>query len=66
MNELTCGPLDGIMLHGEQCGNLFLFVSSRQQLSAPLAICFQLQLVRSVVRHGAVYLRATYFCMTAM
>jgi hypothetical protein len=46
------------MLHSEQYGNLW-FVSSRQQLSAPLAICSQLQLVRSVVRHGAVYFGAT-------
>jgi hypothetical protein len=34
------------------------FVSSMQQLSAPLAICSQLQLVSSVVRHGDVYFRA--------
>jgi hypothetical protein len=40
------------------CGSL-CFVSSRQQLSAPLAICSQLQPVSSVVRHGAVHLRAT-------
>jgi hypothetical protein len=37
-----------------------LFISSWQQLSASLAICSQLQLVASVVRHGAVYFRATY------
>jgi hypothetical protein len=30
-----------------------------QQLSVPLANCSQLQLVSSVVRHGAVYVRAT-------
>jgi hypothetical protein len=38
-----------------------LFVSSRQQLSAPLstpvAICSQLQLVRGLFRNGAVYFR---------
>jgi hypothetical protein len=34
------------------------FVSSRQQWSAPLAISSQLQLVSSVVHHGAVYFRA--------
>jgi hypothetical protein len=39
------------------------FVSSRQQLSTPLAICSQLQLVRSVVRHDSVYFRAT--CISA-
>jgi hypothetical protein len=35
------------------------FVSSRQQLSTPLAICSQLQLVSSVVHHGVVYSRVT-------
>jgi hypothetical protein len=35
------------------------FVSSWKQLSAPLAICSQLQLVCSVVHHGVVYFRAT-------
>jgi hypothetical protein len=35
------------------------FVSSSLQLSAPLASCSQFQLVSSVVRHGAVYFRAT-------
>jgi hypothetical protein len=37
----------------------FMIFSSRQQLSAPLAICTQLQLVSSVVRHGEVHFRAT-------
>jgi hypothetical protein len=37
--------------------NLFMI---RQQLSPPLAICSQLQLVSSVVCHGVVYFRATY------
>jgi hypothetical protein len=31
------------------------FISSRQQLSAPLAICSQSQLMSSVLRHGVVY-----------
>jgi hypothetical protein len=61
--SLTCGPLDGIMFHGEQCascvGDFLWFISCGQQLSAPLAICSQLQLVSSVVRPGAVYFRAT-------
>jgi hypothetical protein len=57
---LTCGPLGGIMLHGGQCGSLW-FLSSRQQLSAPLAICSQLQLVRSVLRHGEVYSEQSVF-----
>jgi hypothetical protein len=35
----------------------------RQQLSAPVAICSELQLVSSVVRHGAVYSRVT--CISA-
>jgi hypothetical protein len=30
-----------------------------QQLTAPLAICSQFQLVRSVFCHGVVYFRAT-------
>jgi hypothetical protein len=44
------------MLHGEQFGSCvgvcLWFVSSRHQLSPPLAICSQLQLVSSVVRQG--------------
>jgi hypothetical protein len=60
---LNYGQLDGIMFHGEQCGSymgVYLrFVSSRQQLSAVFAICSQSKLVRSVVRHGMVYFRAT-------
>jgi hypothetical protein len=51
------------MFHGKQCGSCvgvcLRFVSSRQQLSASLAIGSQLQLVNSVVRHGAVYIKAT-------
>jgi hypothetical protein len=39
------------------------FVYDLQQLLAPLAICFQLQLVRSVVRQGALYFRATYISL---
>jgi hypothetical protein len=46
-----------VMLLSEQCGSSW-FVSSRQQLSAPLAICSQLQLVSSVVSHGVAYFRA--------
>jgi hypothetical protein len=38
---------------------LMLYVSSGWQLSAPLAVCSQLQLVSCVFRHGAVYFRAT-------
>jgi hypothetical protein len=60
---ITCEPLDDIVFLGEQCGSCvgvcFWFVSSRQQLPAPLAICSQLQLVNSVVRHGAVCFWAT-------
>jgi hypothetical protein len=44
------------MFHGEHCGSCvgvcLQFVSNKQQLSAPLAICSQLQLVSSVVLHG--------------
>jgi hypothetical protein len=51
------------MFHGAQCGSCvgvcLRFVSNRQQLSALLAVCSQLQLVSSVVRHGAVYFRTT-------
>jgi hypothetical protein len=62
-----CGPLDGIMFHGEQCGSCvgisLWFVSSGQQLSAPLAVCSQLQLVSNVFRLGTVHFRAT--CISA-
>jgi hypothetical protein len=48
------------MFHGEKCdscmGVCLWFFSSRQQLSPPLAICSQLQLVSIAVRHGAVSL----------
>jgi hypothetical protein len=56
---------DSIMLHGEQCdssmGICLWFVTSGQQLSAPLAICPELQIVSSVFRHGAVYLEQHVF-----
>jgi hypothetical protein len=39
-------------------GSSLWFVSSRQQLSARLAICSQSQVVSSVLHHGAVYFRA--------
>jgi hypothetical protein len=41
------------------CESLFMIVSSRYQLSVPLAICSQLQLVSGVFHHGAVYFRVT-------
>jgi hypothetical protein len=51
------------MFHGEQCGSCVVislrFVGSGRQLPAPLAVCSKLQLMSSVFRHGAVYLRAT-------
>jgi hypothetical protein len=40
-------------------GNLFKSCSSGRQLSAPLAVCSQLQLVSSLFRHGTVYFRVT-------
>jgi hypothetical protein len=47
------------MFHSEQCGSCvgvcLWFVRSRQQLSPPLAIRSQFQLVISVVTHGAAY-----------
>jgi hypothetical protein len=44
-------------------GNLFKIVSSEQQLSALLTVCSQLQLVSSVFRHGAIYVRAKCICI---
>jgi hypothetical protein len=41
-------------------GSSWFFISTLQ-LSAPLAICSQLQLVSGVVRHGAVYLEQRVF-----
>jgi hypothetical protein len=45
------------MFHGEQCGSCLeiclWFVSSCFQLSVLLAVCFRLQFVSSVFRHGA-------------
>jgi hypothetical protein len=58
-----CGMLDGCIFHGDQCGSCMIiwlwFISSGRHLSAPLVICSQLKLVSSVIRHGAVYFRAT-------
>jgi hypothetical protein len=49
------------MFHGEQRGSRvgILFVSNGQQLSAPLAVWSQLQLVSSVFRHGVIQFGAT-------
>jgi hypothetical protein len=47
------------MFHGEQWGSYvgvsLRSVSSEWQLSAPLAICSQIQVVSSVLHHGVVY-----------
>jgi hypothetical protein len=52
------------MFHGEQCescvGICLWIVSSGRQLSAPLTICFVLQIVSSLFRYGVVYYLATY------
>jgi hypothetical protein len=59
-----CGLLDGIMFHDEQCGSCvrisLWFFSSGRQLSAPLAVCSQLQLVSSVLCQGAVNFRRVF------
>jgi hypothetical protein len=52
------------MFYGEQCGlyvGIHDFVSSWRQSSAPLAVCSQLQLVSSLLRHCAVYFTAPQF-----
>jgi hypothetical protein len=54
------------MFHGKQfgsCVSVYDFVSSRQQLSVPLTICCQLQLVRVMVWYTSeqrVFLHDTY------
>jgi hypothetical protein len=58
------------MFRGQQSGSCvgvsLRFFSRRQQLSAPLAVCSQLQLVNSVFRHGVVRFTQRVFCMTSM
>jgi hypothetical protein len=63
------GPLDGIIFQGEQCGSCvgicLWFVSCWRQLSAPLAVCFQLELsvCSAMVRYileQRVFLYGTY------
>jgi hypothetical protein len=46
---------------GSCMGICLWFVSSKQQTSAPLAICSQLQLVSNVFHHGAIYLEQRVF-----
>jgi hypothetical protein len=58
--------LHSIIFHSKQGGSCvgvsLWFASSGQQLSAPLTICSQLQLVSSVVHHGVAHVRGT--CIT--
>jgi hypothetical protein len=55
-----CGPLYGIVFHGEQYGSCMGICLCGRQLSVPLAVCCYLQLVSSVIRHGTACFRAMY------
>jgi hypothetical protein len=47
------------MLHGQQCGSLFIIWQEYTAVINSISHLFSVQLVSSVVRHGAAYFRAT-------
>jgi hypothetical protein len=66
---ITCGPLDGIMFHGEQCrfmhGNLFMICQQWAAVISSISRLFSVTVVNSVltVRYtseGCVFLYETY------
>jgi hypothetical protein len=70
--KLTCGPLDSIMFHSEQCGSCvgvcLWFVSSLQQFSAPLAILFYIFIVseQCCTSWCSIFYSNMYYCMTSV